>query len=143
MKMKRAAARVARAAAILAIMVSTTALAQNAGNPFHTKEAANKFSQSNVTCGTFALYMSRCVKESSKAFEQGGKEFFARAYLSGIGAGLSEQALSKRVDAATDQMSADINDSCDNADALFDKYSEFCKALFQAGPSSSALAPPK
>jgi hypothetical protein len=144
MKTRSAAACVVRAAAMATMMLSTVALAQNAGNPFKTKDAADKFSQSNTTCGAYAAFVFHCDKKHSEVMEKVGKEFINRAYLSGMMAGLSEQTLSKRFDTSSRQISALTNNSCDNLDVLFEKHGDFCEAFFKAGPWSNALtAQPK
>jgi hypothetical protein len=131
-------------AAMLTMMLSTVALAQNAGNTLNSKDAADKFSQSNSTCAAYVAFISYCLKKEGNAFEKMGKEFLNRAYISGMMAGLSEQALTKRVEAATSRISADTKNNCDNVDMLLEKHGAFCKAFFRAGPSSDAMmAKPK
>jgi hypothetical protein len=102
---------------------------------------ANNFSHENAICGAYALFVHQCLKNKdaadpvAKRYFDLGDDYLKRSQSSGKIAGVSQKALSARVDLAIEELKSDTENNCVNIAVLFQKHAQSCKTLYEDGPA--------
>lgn len=125
-------------AAIIAALVLTSHAARAAED--EAQRIANNFSHENLICGVYHSLVSQCLANRDlkdglvEQYQQTSMAFIERSVKIGRAAGLSEAALSARVDIAQQDMRSEIENSCTNIAVLLRKHAQQCKQLYENGP---------
>jgi hypothetical protein len=100
----------------------------------------NNFSHENAICGAYNLFVSQCLKNKDQNDKLAsdyftvGDNLIKRSLEMGRSAGLSEKALSARVDLAIEDLKSDTENNCINIAVLYKKHAQTCKSLYEDGP---------
>jgi hypothetical protein len=103
---------------------------------------ANNFSHENLICGVYHSLVSQCAAnrdpkdELVERYRQTSMTFIERAVKVGRVIGLSEKALSARVEIAQQGMLSEIENTCTNISVLLQQHAQQCKRLYEDGPKS-------
>jgi hypothetical protein len=105
---------------------------------------ANNFSHENLICGVYHSLVSQCVTKRdpndplAETYRQTSTAFIGRSVKIGRAIGLSEKALTARVEIAQQGMLSEIENTCTNISVLLQQHAKQCKRLFEDGEKSFA-----
>jgi hypothetical protein len=107
-----------------------------------TQRIGNNFSHENLICGVYHSLVMRCAAnrdpkdEIVEKYRQTSMTFIERSVSVGKVVGLSEKALTARMEMAQQEMMSDIENTCTNISVLLQKHAMQCKRLYEDGPKS-------
>jgi hypothetical protein len=103
---------------------------------------ANNFSHENLICGVYHSLVSQCAANRDpkdhlvKTYRKTSMTFIERSVKVGQAIGLSEKALTARMEIAQQGMLSEIENTCTNISVLLRRYAQQCKRLLEDGPKS-------
>jgi len=103
---------------------------------------ANNFSHENLMCGVYHSLVAQCLTNRdqndplAESYRQTSMTFTKRAVEVGQLIGLSEKALSARVQIAQQGMHSEIENTCTNISVLLQQHAKQCKRLLEDGPKT-------
>jgi hypothetical protein len=126
--------------AIIAALILTGSWAGAAED--ETDRLANNFSHENLICGVYHSLVSQCLANRDpkdqlvERYRQTSMTFVKRSVEVGQAIGLSEKALTARMEMAQEKMMSEIENTCTNISVLLQKHAQQCKQLLEDGPKS-------
>lgn len=123
---------------ILPVLCSCTAKAQDARK---AQEIANNFSHQNLICSSYYYFVAQCLENKDSKdglvtqYRTGAETFMQRGIEMGRVAGVSDKAISAKVELAIDEMKSDTENDCINISVLFKKHAKFCKSIMEDAPA--------
>jgi hypothetical protein len=103
---------------------------------------ANNFSHENLICGVYHSLVAQCVANRdpndplAETYRQTSMAFIERSVKVGRAIGLSEKALTARVEIAQQGMRSEIENTCTNISVLLQQHAKQCKRLLEDGQKS-------
>ena len=128
------------AAALIAALAMTGPKARAAEDP--ANRIANNFSHENLICGVYHSLVMQCAAnrdpkdEIVEKYRQTSMTFIERSVKVGQAIGLSEKAISARMEIAQQGMMSEIENTCTNISVLLQQHAQQCKRLYEDGPKS-------
>ena len=103
---------------------------------------ANNFSHENLICEVYHSLVAQCVANRdpndplAASYRKTSAAFVERSVKVGQAIGLSEKALSARVEIAQQGMFSEIENTCTNISVLLQQHAKQCKRLLEDGEKS-------
>jgi hypothetical protein len=98
------------------------------------QDIANNFSHENLICSAYYLFVAQCLENKLrtdpviKQYRDGAGAFLHRGIETGKLAGLSDKAISAKMDIAIESMKAETENNCVNISVLLKAYAQSCKS---------------
>jgi hypothetical protein len=110
------------------------------------RQVVNNFSHENQICSAYYYFVRQCLLNRdptdplAETYKAGGDTFLKRSIDTGKIIGISQKALSARMDIAIANLKSETESDCVNVSVLLKKHAQQCKLLFEDGPGSFADA---